>query len=133
MKAAEILAALKQLGITAYVKGDKLICEPGSKLPAVLKPEIREHKGEIMALVLEEKARRKKHSGSSSVSNMQSLLGKDVAVGFYKPHGKGQPAMPLNGLGTTVLEASGLCKADCAHEFRSRDQETESDLEEADG
>lgn len=127
MKAAEILAALKQLGITAYVKGDKLICEPGSKLPNDLKPEIRQHKGEIMPLVLEEKARRKKLNSSTSVSDVQSLLGKDVAVGFYKPHGKGQPRIPLNGLGTTVLEASGLCSSDCAHEFGAHTSEEVSD------
>src|SRR5919106_6646262 len=52
MQAAEILDTFKKLGITAYVKGDKLVCEPGSKLPPDLKPEIREHRAELMALLL---------------------------------------------------------------------------------
>ncbi|HZA24387.1 MAG TPA: hypothetical protein VFA32_17605 [Dehalococcoidia bacterium] len=51
MLAVEILDAFKKLGISAYVEGDKLFCEPGSLLPPDLKPEIREHKAEIMALL----------------------------------------------------------------------------------
>ncbi|HZA22172.1 MAG TPA: hypothetical protein VFA32_06140 [Dehalococcoidia bacterium] len=57
MEAAEILGAFKKFGITAYVKGDKLVCEPGSKLPPELVPEIRQHKCEIMSLVCQERAR----------------------------------------------------------------------------
>jgi hypothetical protein len=56
MQAAEILDTFKRLGITAYVKGDKLVCEPGSKLPPELVPEIRQHKAEIMNLVCKRKA-----------------------------------------------------------------------------
>jgi hypothetical protein len=51
MLAVEILDAFKKLGITAYVNGDKLVCEPGSKLPPELIQEISEHKAEIMALL----------------------------------------------------------------------------------
>jgi hypothetical protein len=121
MQTVEILATLKQLGITAYTKGDRLICEPGSKLPPDLKPEIREHKAEIVGLLL------RGQSAPRSVVDMQSLLGRDVAVGFYKPPGKGQPKVPLNGLGTTVLEASGLCSPDCDHEFGAHTSEEVSD------
>jgi hypothetical protein len=51
MLAAEILDTFKKLGISAYVEDGKLFCEPGSLLPPDLKPEIREHKAEIMALL----------------------------------------------------------------------------------
>ena len=51
MRATEILDTFKGLGITAYIKGDSLVCEPGSRLPSALKPEIRVHKAEIMALL----------------------------------------------------------------------------------
>jgi hypothetical protein len=51
MQATEILNTFKKLGVNAYVNGDKLVCEPGSKLPRDLLPEIREHKAEIMALL----------------------------------------------------------------------------------
>jgi hypothetical protein len=44
MVATDILDTFKRLGITAYVNGDKLIVEPGSKVPPELAPEIREHK-----------------------------------------------------------------------------------------
>jgi hypothetical protein len=80
-----------------------------------------------MALVLEEKARREKLNSSPSAVDMQSLLGRDIAVGFYKPVGKDQPKIPINGRGTTILEASGLCSASCAHEFHSGDPEVAHD------
>ena len=51
MLAAEILDTFKKLGISAHVEGDKLFCEPGSKLPPDLKPEIRQHKVEILRLI----------------------------------------------------------------------------------
>jgi hypothetical protein len=51
MRAVEILNTFKKLGVAAYVKGDNLACEPASKLPPDLKPEIREHKGQLMNLL----------------------------------------------------------------------------------
>jgi hypothetical protein len=56
MQAAEILSTLHRLGITAYTNGDKLVCEPGSKLPPDLIPEIRQHKAELMALICQPNA-----------------------------------------------------------------------------
>ena len=56
MLAAEILDTFKKLGITARVSGDKLIVEPGSKLLPDLKPEIRQRKAEIMALLFQPNA-----------------------------------------------------------------------------
>ena len=51
MLATEILTALQEVGATARVNGDKLLVEPGNRVPAELVPEIREHKFEIMELV----------------------------------------------------------------------------------
>ena len=51
MLATEILTALQEVGATARVNGDKLLVEPGNRVPAELVPEIREHKLEIMELV----------------------------------------------------------------------------------
>lgn len=51
MLAAEILDTCKKLGISVYVEGDKLFCEPGSLLPPDLKPQIREHKAELIDLL----------------------------------------------------------------------------------
>ena len=51
MQAIEILDAFRELEITARVSGDRLVVEPGSKVPPELVPEIQEHKAEIMALV----------------------------------------------------------------------------------
>jgi len=95
----EIIGTLSSLGITVRVRGDNLDLFPKRKLPPFLVGEIREHKSALMCLI------------------MQPLMGSDIAVGFYKPRGKGQPKVPINGRGTTVLESSGLCLADCAHEF----------------
>jgi hypothetical protein len=39
-----------------YINGDKLVCEPGSKVPRELVPEIRQHKAEIISLVCQRKA-----------------------------------------------------------------------------
>jgi hypothetical protein len=56
MQAVEILDSFKKLGITAYIKGDKLVVEPGSEVPRELVPEIRQHKAEIISLVCQRKA-----------------------------------------------------------------------------
>jgi hypothetical protein len=51
MQAAEILDTIQKLGIAVYINDDKLVCEPGSRLPPALKPEIRRCKSQIMALL----------------------------------------------------------------------------------
>jgi hypothetical protein len=56
MQAAGILDTFKKLGITALANGDKLVVEPGSKVPPDLKPEIRQHKAEIISLLREPKS-----------------------------------------------------------------------------
>ena len=53
MLATEILTALQEVGAIARVDGDKLLVEPGNVVPAALIPEIREHKLEIMELVIQ--------------------------------------------------------------------------------
>jgi hypothetical protein len=73
-----IIDALSSLGITVRVQGNNLELSPKSKVPPSLAGEIREHKSSIMCLV------------------MQPLIGSDIAVGFYKPLGKGQPKVPIN-------------------------------------
>jgi hypothetical protein len=99
MTPAEIITSLSHLGISVHVRGNNLIVSPKRNLPPFLAGEIRQHKSALMCLL------------------MQPLVGCDIAVGFYKPNGKGQPKLPINGRGTTVLEADGLCSDDCAHEF----------------
>jgi hypothetical protein len=51
MQAIEILDAFRKLEITARVNGDKLVVEPGSKLPPELVAEVRQHKSELMTLL----------------------------------------------------------------------------------
>jgi hypothetical protein len=56
MQAVDILDTIQKLGITVYINGDRLVCEPGSKVPLELVPEIRQHKAEIISLVCQRKA-----------------------------------------------------------------------------
>ena len=49
MDATEVLDRLSALGITAWASGEKLLLEPGSKVPPDLLDEVREHKPEILA------------------------------------------------------------------------------------
>ena len=51
MKATAILEKLDELGIKVELDGTDIICEPSSKIPAELRPEIREHKSQIIALL----------------------------------------------------------------------------------
>lgn len=126
MTPLDLLNTLISLGITVRVQEDNLVLMPRSKIPPDLIPKIRGHKADLLSLVLGAKSRRGQSSGSFSVSDSKSLLGRDVAVGFYK-QGKGPPKIPLNGRGTTVLEASGLCSPSCAHEFGARESEEMAD------
>jgi hypothetical protein len=51
VQAAEVLTTLKGLGVRAWAEGEKLVVEPGSRVPAALVPEIRRHKAEILVLL----------------------------------------------------------------------------------
>ncbi len=48
MTSTEILGQLQELGVTIQVNGPKVRLEPGSKVPASLLDEIRQHKTEII-------------------------------------------------------------------------------------
>ena len=59
MNTTEVLDRLTQLGITARTAGEKLLLEPGSKVPADLMAEVKEHKSDIVShLRREESAER---------------------------------------------------------------------------
>lgn len=49
MDTTEVLGRLARLGITARTAGDKLLLEPGSKVPTALLAEVRQHKADIVA------------------------------------------------------------------------------------
>ena len=49
MKATDVLGRLTELGVTAYATGEKLLLEPGSKVPSGLLVEVRQNKAEIIA------------------------------------------------------------------------------------
>ena len=49
MKATDVLDRLTELGVTAYATGEKLLLEPGSKVPPHLLVEVRQNKAEIVA------------------------------------------------------------------------------------
>ena len=51
MLATEILTALQEAGATTRVNGEKLVVEPGNKVPPELVPEIRRNKSKIMQLI----------------------------------------------------------------------------------
>lgn len=51
MKATAILEKLTELGVRIELDGADIICEPGSKIPDALRPEIRQHKREIVGLL----------------------------------------------------------------------------------
>ncbi len=53
MTAAEVLVRLSAMGITAWTSGEKLLLEPGSKVPPELLAEVREHKAEVLTLLIE--------------------------------------------------------------------------------
>ena len=48
MNAADVLDRLAELGINAWTAGEKLLLEPGSKVPPELFEEVRQHKTEIL-------------------------------------------------------------------------------------
>jgi hypothetical protein len=76
-------------GITVYINGDKLVCEPGSKLPPALKPEIRRCKSEIMALL------GKPASNARSKEEMPAPSdGKNNVLGLPGLHSRRGAAMP---------------------------------------
>ena len=49
MNAADVLDRLAELGINAWTAGEKLLLEPGSKVPPELFEEVRQHKAEILS------------------------------------------------------------------------------------
>ena len=49
MTAADVLDRLAELGINAWIAGEKLLLEPGSKVPPELFEEVRQHKAEILS------------------------------------------------------------------------------------
>ena len=51
MDATDVLNELTDLGITARASGEKLLLEPGSKVPPSLLVKIKEHKTELLELV----------------------------------------------------------------------------------
>ena len=51
MNATEVLDRLSALGVTARASGEKLLLEPGSKVPPELLAEVRQHKGAILDLL----------------------------------------------------------------------------------
>ncbi len=51
MNATAILEKRTELGVSVELDGPDIICEPGSRIPDELKPEIRQHKQEIVGLL----------------------------------------------------------------------------------
>ena len=51
MTATDVLDELISLGVTATANGQKLLLEPGSKVPQDLLTEVKEHKSELLELV----------------------------------------------------------------------------------
>ena len=49
MKATDVLDRLTELGVTAWATGEKILLEPGSKVPPALLVEVRQNKAEIVA------------------------------------------------------------------------------------
>jgi hypothetical protein len=49
--AVAVLEKAKALGISVTSSGNKILLEPGSKVPAELVQSIRQHKGEILAIL----------------------------------------------------------------------------------
>jgi hypothetical protein len=119
MSPGEIMNALSRLGVKVRVDGDDLVLTPSGKTPSSLKDEVRQRKPEIMTLLLGRNTERDRRPDSMTLAECQALLGTNVQSGFYRPPGKNQPRIPINGQGTTVLKASGLCSEDCAHDFGS--------------
>jgi len=51
MEAADVLDRLAALGITARASGEKLLLEPGSKVPPELLAEVRHCKAEVLTIL----------------------------------------------------------------------------------
>jgi TubC N-terminal docking domain len=49
MDATDVLQQLHDLGISVRADGDNIVVSPASKIPAEVKPAIREHKSAILA------------------------------------------------------------------------------------
>jgi hypothetical protein len=52
MSAREILDRAKAMGLVLQIEGDSLLCSPADGVPEDLLAEIREHKAQIMALLV---------------------------------------------------------------------------------
>jgi hypothetical protein len=48
VKATDVLDRLTELGVTAWATGEKILLEPGSKVPPALLVEVRQNKAEIV-------------------------------------------------------------------------------------
>ena len=53
MNVVVIFEQLEHLGVTVTVEGDKIVLEPGSRVPSDLLTTIREHKPELLARLTE--------------------------------------------------------------------------------
>jgi hypothetical protein len=53
MGAVEVIEALQELGVSVNARGNKLVLEPGSKVPPDLVRDIRQHKQEILEMLAE--------------------------------------------------------------------------------
>jgi hypothetical protein len=69
---------LDELGISARAKGDKLRVEPGSKVPPELVSEIRQHKREILQLLVE-------HSPSDDTTHLLAWAAQAAEEGLVSP------------------------------------------------
>jgi hypothetical protein len=56
MTATEVLDRLEELGVTAWVYGEKVRLQPGSKVPSELMAEVRHHKADLLTLLAAEPA-----------------------------------------------------------------------------
>lgn len=74
MNATAILEKLTELGVSVELCGPDIICEPGSRIPDELRPEIREHKREIVGLLHRRTYRRHFCKGTPRETEEQELV-----------------------------------------------------------
>jgi hypothetical protein len=116
MLATEILTALDEVGVSAWVNGDKLLVQPKNKIPLELVPEIRRCKLEIMQSIsstaLDEKL---------TLGTEQTLLRLKAGIRWLAiAHSEwvdGKPNAPTDDRFSTALEGWELLERKLRDEF----------------
>lgn len=82
MSASTILDRLNSLGIAVTLSGDRLRLEPGSKVPVDVVEELRQHKAEVLSLLMSQRYRPKYPEGQHRDKELAEIVTRVHKEGF---------------------------------------------------